>query len=197
MKVRYRVRTVTSLAEIPLPFGLEEAKAHLRVDGTDEDGAIEASLRAAADHVERFTGQVLTARVMELALDGFPEPPETISVPREPVTGIVSIAYSDPSTGAEIAMAPGDWRWADTDADAVRPPFGAAFPRAAAEGGSVRIRFNAGYEEGLAPPALLQAVKLMLGHLYLNREAAVAGGAATELPLGVQALCAPFRRFLI
>jgi uncharacterized phiE125 gp8 family phage protein len=170
---------------------LAAAKAHLRADGADEDQEIEAQLRAATGHVERFTSHVLSPRAMEMVLDGFPELPELISIPREPVTAISSIVYADPATGADTAMEAGTWRWADTDADVVRPAFGAGWPRAAAETGSVRVRFSAGYEEGLAPPDLLEAVKRALVWLYDTR------GAEAELPQGVRDLCAPFRRMLI
>ena len=46
-------------------------------------------------------------------------------------------------------------------------------------------------------PPLLHAVRLMLGHLWLNREAVVNGPVAGKVPLGVSALCLPFRRVMI
>ena len=59
----------------------------------------------------------------------------------------------------------------------------------------MRVRFRAGYTDAaLVPPTLIAAAKLVLGHLYLNREQAVTGTIATELPAGVAALCAPYRR---
>ena len=41
--------------------------------------------------------------------------------------------------------------------------------------------------------SLLAAMRLMLGHLYANREAVVTGVATTELPMGVDALVRPYR----
>ena len=42
-------------------------------------------------------------------------------------------------------------------------------------------------------PSILAAMRLMLGHLYANREAVVTGVTTTELPLGVDALVRPYR----
>jgi uncharacterized phiE125 gp8 family phage protein len=197
--VRYSIRTVTAPGEIASPVSLAEARAEVRIEAGDaeQDLVLSAKLAAALDHVERFTGQVLSPRVMELVLDGFPCWPELISIPRAPVTSIVSIAYTDPSTGEAAAMDSADWRWSDADPELLRPAFRAAWPSAAAERGSVRVRFGAGYEEGLAPPALLQAVKSLTGHWFANREAVVTGTISTELPLGVMDLMRPYRRLLI
>lgn len=191
--MRYSIRTVTPQTGIPLLFELDEAKVHLRVDGGDagEDALIEAQIRAAMDAVERHCSQVLTEREMEWVADGFPVLPELISLPREPVTGILSIAYASSADGSEVVLAGGEYRWADTSADTVRPAFAASWPVAAAETGSVRVRFQAGYGEGLAPPALVQAVKLMLTWLYECR------GGEGGMPEGVARLCAPYRRVLI
>ena len=41
--------------------------------------------------------------------------------------------------------------------------------------------------------SLLAAMRLMLGHLYANREAVVTGVTTAELPLGVDALVRPYR----
>lgn len=189
--MRYRIRTITVPGEEPaLPFEVAEAKAHLRVDHADDDALIEAQLRAAVDWVERFTGQVLTERVLELAADGFPRWPELISLPREPVTGIVSVAYTG-TDGEAVTMDAADWRWSEDAPDQLLPAYRAAWPAAAAEAGSVRVRFEAGYGEGLAPPALVLAVKQALTVFYERRSGDAAAFAAAA------DLCRPFRRMMI
>lgn len=197
--MRYRIRTVTAPGDIPLPFDLDEARQELRVEVGDsaEDALIEAKLRSAMDWVERFTGQVLTERTLEMALDGFPCTPELIELPRAPVTAISSVSYASADDGEPVVLGAGEWRWSDVDPDWLRPAFRSAWPVAAAERGSVRVTFDAGYEAGLAPPALLAAVKALLAHLYTNREAVVTGTITAELPLGVVDLCRPYRRVLI
>src|SRR3546814_12789332 len=70
------------------------------------------------------------------------------------------------------------------------PAIGASWPVAA---GPVTVTFSAGFAAGQCPGALVSAVKLMLGHLFANREAVVTSGTVSELPLGVQTLCALYR----
>ena len=190
--MRYSVRTITALNALPLVIDVDEAKAHLRVDFADDDTLIEALLRSAQDHVELHTGQVLTERELEVTFDDFPSSGDHFIIPRAPVTAITSLKYDD-SDGAEQTVGGADYVWRDTQADQLMLAPDASWPSGSARRGSVRLRFMAGYEAGLAPASLVAAVKLMLGHLYGNREAVVTGTIATDLPLGVVALCAPYR----
>jgi uncharacterized phiE125 gp8 family phage protein len=195
--VRYTIRTVTPANLVPLPFTLAEAFKHLEAEELAADEAeqaqVEADLRAAMDAVERFTSQILTPRELVYAAGGFPCVPELIVIPRDPITAVTAIAYTD-GDGEAVDLAEGDWRWSEHAPDTVMPAFRASWPVAAAEPGSVRVTFTAGYEEGLVPGSLIGAVKLMLGTLYGNRESVVTGTIVSELPGGVKALCAPYRR---
>lgn len=90
-----------------------------------------------------------------------------------------------------VALAPADFEWIGGDDLPMRP----VTAQSSAEGdGETVWTFTAGFDE---PPAdLLAAVKLMLGHLYENREAA-AVQAVAEIPLGVDALIQTYRRVLV
>lgn len=191
--MRHTIRTVTPANDIPKVISLEAAKHHLRVDGNDDDALISALILSAQDHVERFTSQVLTPRDLEMVFDAFPCEPVPIFLPRTPVTEITSLKYSNPDSGAEIVADAGIYRWADTAADQLLPAFAGSWPRAAAERGSVRLQFKAGYEEGLAPSSLEAAVKLILGALYVHREGVITGTIVNELPTVVQ-LLTPYRQ---
>ncbi len=197
--MHYTIRTVTPLVEISPVIELAEAKEHLRVDHDEDDALIEAYLAAAQDHIERHTSQVLTPRVMEMAVRGFPiggRSGAAFDIPRTPVTGIEAIDYLD-SDGIAAALAEEDWRWTESAASLVRPAIAASWPAAYDEDGSVRLTFEAGYDLGLAPGSLSSAVKLLLGTFYAQREGVITGTIATQLPGGVEALCAPYRRVSI
>ena len=43
------------------------------------------------------------------------------------------------------------------------------------------------------PPSLLQAIRLLVAHLYENREASLVGITSQELPFGLMDLIAPYR----
>lgn len=167
--MRYIIRAVTPATDIVPIVSLEDAKAFMKVDTDADDGLIERAVLAAQEMVEAFNGEVLTPRELEMVTGGFPVLPELISLPRSPVTSIISIKYSSADTGAEITLDPGAWRWADTSPDQVLPAFRQPWPVSACEAGSVRIRFTAGYDEGLCPFVLTEAVKRTALQLYDSR----------------------------
>jgi hypothetical protein len=86
--VRYKIRTVTPLAEVPLAVSLAEAKAFMKVTSAAEDDLITGMIRTGMEMVEKYSGHVLTERELEMVTCGFPVLPELISLPRDPVTEI-------------------------------------------------------------------------------------------------------------
>lgn len=173
--MRYIIRAVTLPAAIPLAVSVDDAKAFMKVETTAEDDVIEGMIRDMQAEVEKFTGRVLTERVLEMVTCGFPVLPELISLPRTPVTEIVSIKYSSADDGSEVEMDPADWRWSDNAPDQVLPAWRQSWPVAADEAGSLRVRFEAGYGEGLCPPELVGAVKKAVMRQYDARGAAGLG----------------------
>lgn len=174
-------------AELILPLAL--AKAHLRVDGSEEDALIEA-LRAAAIHqVEQYCSIPLTPRAGFIwqgdagcFADG-----GAIRLGVHPLVSLASITAIDGS-GASVTAAVADFSTGPHDM--VRPKPGKAWPDST--GGAV-IVFSAGYATPDKVPSLLQAVRLMLGHLYENREAMLEGTFSDAVPPGVISACARVR----
>lgn len=171
---------------------LDDCKAHLSLDAEDDEfDQLVAALRdAAIELVERHCGTKL-GPVTGLTWQAEGLPTRSIDHVRlsiRPVTQITAISWRN-SAGDEVAGDPEAFR-VKVDGR-VLPLVGSEWPTGVA--GEVTITFDAGYAEGEAPPALLSAVRLMLGHLFLNREAVVSGAASGEVPLGVTALCRPFR----
>lgn len=194
-------QTFEEVAILPIgggPVSLATIKAHLRVDFDTEDVLIAAYLRAAVGTIERLTGRVLSGRVVEQRIDGFPV--GQIALWNDPVREIVSVIYDD-ADGVATTIDPGDYRVVAGEPFLLLPAVTASWPTPIAGKGSVRVRALAGYLPGQVPPELIAAVLLMVGHLYSNREAVSQGGSAAaapaELPLGVKALCFPFRRVVI
>lgn len=187
------------LGHVPMPEGygeeilsLDDCKAHLSLDPEDDEfDLLVAALRdAAIEFVERHCSRKLGAVTgLTWNAEGLPSRAgDGVRLTILPVTGLTSIVWRD-SAGEEVTGTADDFR-VKLDGR-VLPKVGKQWPTGVA--GDVTITFDAGYSDGEAPPALLQAVRLMLGHLFMNREAVVAGAASGEVPLGVIALCNPFR----
>jgi uncharacterized phiE125 gp8 family phage protein len=85
------------------PLTRDEAKAHLRVDGTAEDTLIDTYLLAARQDVEAACGRALLPQTWELRLPRFPTWRCGIRLPKPPVTAIVSVRTAD-LAGAETTL---------------------------------------------------------------------------------------------
>lgn len=169
---------------------LAECKAHLKVLHDDEDALIGALRDAAIEFVERYCSVKLgPVEGLTWRAEGLPSRAgDAIDLAVHPVSAVTAVGWLD-SDGVEVAGAPSDYRVAGRSLLRLVP--GGAWPSGVS--GGVVVTFDAGYPEGEAPPMLLQAAKLMLGHLYLNREAVIVGTISGEAPFGVTSLCAPFR----
>lgn len=192
---------IFELLHVPFPEGygdeilsLDACKTHLRVDGEDEDDLIAALRDASIDFIERYCEIKLSPTTgLRWTAGGFPSgPTQGLLLSVSPVRSLTSIAWLD-ATGSSVEGALGDFRL--TPRGDVAPAIGGNWPSNV--GGGVTIVFSAGYDAGAAPPSLLAAIRLFLGHLYKNREAVTDRGTEAEVPFGVRQLCAPFRRVLI
>lgn len=164
---------------------LEDAKLHLRVTHDEEDSLIEALRDAAVGHVERVSGIALAPGDWRWTMRRFPS---RVDLPIAPVTALDGVTYLD-SSGDEQTYA--DARLVD---GAVYPAAGGSWPYAY---NSVTVEFTAGLASPDAAPELIAAAKLMLGHLYSNREAVQVGQSPAELPLGVAALIDTYRKVMV
>lgn len=187
-------------------ISLERARAHLGIDweqSSDQDALVAAYLAGAVASVERRAQTLLTERAVEQRLDSLVDRRgrSAVRLAWAPVVSVEGIDYVD-GDGVEqtLAATGSEFRLVAGIPGMLLPPIGAAWPYFPTEPGAARIRYTAGYGGaalGEAPGDLVAAVLMMVGHLYHNREAVVTGGVATELPMGVAALCDAHRHTLI
>lgn len=157
------------------PVTLEDAKAHLRVDGTQEQALINALIAAARTAAEERLGITLLKTTWALTLDAFPC--GTVVLPRGPILGVTSVSYYD-ADGAQQTLDPGAYRLGDRSLEPT-DAWPATQPRRTA---AVRIVYDAGY--GTVPAAVPAPIKawvlLALGDLYANREASAERPVVTQ-----------------
>lgn len=159
--------------------GVAEAKAHLRVDHALDDDTIRMLIQAAQAQAEDlYLWQALTPRTYSLTTDGVAA---EILLPMGPVTAVTLVESIDAaSVATELAVdawrlqffEPGRLLLLDLPASAT----------------SIRVTYTAGLAE--APAWAKQAILLMVGHWYEQRQAVDVrpGAGAMEIPLGVRAL---------
>lgn len=158
-----------------LAVTLIEAKAHLRVDTTDDDTLVEAMITAATEAAEQMTGRALMAQTWELTLDAFPD---AVELTRVPVSAITSITYID-STGAATVMAAPLYALDNADEFGfayVVPVYAGVWPDTRAEINAVKVRYVAGYASAADVPQSIKSwILLQVGSIYANREGEAAG----------------------
>lgn len=183
------VRTADPASE---PVSLAEAMLHCRVDADlVEDGDhLNDCIRAAREYCEEALGQAFVTQSWTLYLDRFPACQE-IRVPRPPLLGVTGIRYQDVGTGVLTTLSPTLYG-VDTASrpGRITPAYNQAWPAARYDANSVEIAFVAGSASGAVPGVVKQAMKLLIGHWYLNREAVVTGTISTEVQFAVDALLA-------
>jgi len=182
------------------PITLEELKEHLRIDGTDEDGYLFGLLQGAREFVEDWLRQSLTYTRWRWTLDCFPPGSDTIELPRGPL--LVTLPPGNPSEPLEKISPTIEYR-NGTDVEAsFTLTHGVDF--LAANGNPpvidtygllywptlltynpypVTIEFVAGCsaDGSRVPPGIKQAIKMIVAHWYINREAVGSIGGPTAM----------------
>lgn len=193
-----------------LPVSLDEAKLHLRVDSDEEDDLIDGFIEAATAYLDGWTGilgRCLVEQEWRQDFDGFGR---ELYLPLGTVNSITTVTWRN--AAGQVATVPGanyDLRTDAAGRSVVRFDAAYDFPRDLHESRAVAITYKAGWptipaipEDGETPempaqptvPAPIKvAILLMVGHAYKNREA-VTSGSSAPLPLGFDALVAPYRR---
>lgn len=183
------------------PITLEEAKAHLRVDHSEDDLMIAAMIGAARVYCEQFTARAFVTQTWELVLDTFPT--NEILIPLPPLQSVTSIKYDD-SGGVEQTLGATEFEADTVSQPGWIVPVTSGWPTALFEGiNAVRIRFVAGYDPGTdspidlaanVPQAIKYAILLHVGQLYAQREDIAVGTIINRVPTGgIEDLLRPFR----
>lgn len=172
------------------PIGLDLAKAHLRVSGSDEDEVIRLYMASARGQVESFLARSLITQTWALTLDRFPASDrEAIKLPRPPLVSVGSIVYLD-CDGAEQT-------WPDesyvVDAASwsprVMPAYGVTWPSTRSTVNAVTVTYTAGYGAGgdAVPQVIRNEILMLTADLYGNRgdmpRAAVASALSSSAAL--------------
>jgi uncharacterized phiE125 gp8 family phage protein len=187
------------------PVSLAEAKAHLRVDTTDDDSLIKSLIIAARAYCENYTGRQFITATLKLTLDGFPDAldkndlagdggyvikDDAILMPRPRLISVTGITYID-MAGATQTLSSSVYK-VDTQREPGRLglAYNQTWPIARDEINAVAITFAAGYGASAndVPQTVKQAMLLLIGHWYENREAVNVGNITGVLALTVEAL---------
>lgn len=175
---------------------LAQARSHLNLTATgsppthfDDDYIEDFLIPTAREAVEQYIGRAVVLQTVKYTMTGW----QDIYLPFCTLAEIESVKYDDTNGDEQTLAASGYWFTADGKLIMRELPGLDDAPD------NVRITYTTGYDLEASPPDLLpnslkQAMFLLIGHLYENRES-TNPMEVKELPLGFYSLLTPYRTF--
>ena len=175
------------------PVTLSEAKAHCRVDTSDDDTYISTLITAAREWCEQYLDRSLIHQQYVMRLDAFPH---EIELPRPPMatsgtTTAVTLTYTlgDDSTATLSAT---EYRVdRNSTPGVVRQLRAGTWPANLDDQNAISVTWWAGYgaSGSSVPAAIKHAILMLVSHWYETRGATLSTGAVPqEVPFAVRPL---------
>jgi len=179
------------------PITLVEAKDHLRVDFSDEDGYIDTLIVTSREYCEEYCNRVFITQTWRQNLDLFPN---VIQLKVNPIISLTSLKYIDTNETQQTITDNADNFQKDflSDVGSLHEGLVNGFPSVGNTINPIEIITVCGYGSASdVPDKIKHAIKLMVSHLYENRDSVnvVVGGLTQqiELPNSVKHLLAHYR----
>ena len=185
-----------SVAPTTLALTLAEAKRHLNVSSTADDMLITDHIKAATKMLEDRTQRCFVNQTWICKADNFYDKRyikcRRFYPPRSPLNSSgMTLSYID-TNGTTTTLPSSDYVVSTGDQPGfVAEAYNATFPSVLPQPNAVTLTYIAGHSTSAAnvPAHIKQAIRMVVGHWYRNREAA-GSDVSREVALGVDALLA-------
>lgn len=167
-------------------ISLATAKAHLRVDHSDEDALITSLISTAGEIVEEYTGQYLSSCGFTYYADHFSS---VMKIHVGPGIRILTVKYYD--TNNTLQTYSGTHWNSDVKSHPMRVQFDDLPTEVDDRLNAVQIAGDAGYTT--VPETLKSAMLLIIGHLYEHRKDVLVGVQSAPLVHGAKFLMDKFK----
>lgn len=186
-------------------ISLADAKLHIRVDQPIEDDYVTKLITAAREHVEDYLQRTILEASWRYQIDRFPigiipqintiaisGSNQSFNLPRPIATGVSSFTYFD-SDNIEQALV--------EDTDFIFHPYGliksfvepiGLWPTTFDRKNAVTIEFDAGWIETKVPFKIRQAILIVIGDMYEQRQSDVFG-MSVNATKAMEKLCSAWR----
>lgn len=186
-------RLVTGPATEPLTYS--EVKAFLRLNDDSEQTFVTTLITIARQIVEGQTWRPLISQTWALQFDASELNLFISNINKAPIISIDSVTYYDVNNALQT-LSPTLY---ETDIYGNPARFRLkSIPNVYDRMGALIVNFVCGYTNAAAvPQAIKQAMLLIIGHLYENRQDVVTGTQVNEIPLASRYLLEPYRNNFI
>ncbi len=174
------------------PVTVDEAKSHLRIDGTNEDVLLSSLIMTSRLHVETALNLALITQGWTLLLDEWPKL-ASVELPLRPLQQVAEVRVKD-GEGSAITVDASDYV-VDT---------ASSHPRLVRKGGTwplpgqlvngIEVDLIVGYGNAATdvPASIRQALLLLIAHWYEHRDSVEIGSAEVAIPQSVSRLLHPY-----
>lgn len=176
------------------PVTVHQAKQNSNITDDYDDQLIDSLVSTVREYVERDIGYITTQQQYYGYLESFDY---VLNIPVRPIISIDEIKYFD-TDGVEQILDPSQYQFSGLGLNpVVCPAPGATWPQVqSGRLNAVTITFTAGHAtRDQVPHTIKQAIKLLVGHFYENRESTTQGINVVELPQGYDFLVQSFRKY--
>jgi uncharacterized phiE125 gp8 family phage protein len=182
-----------SVAPTADPVSVAKVKSHLNLTASDDDEWIEDRIKAATTMLEARMNRAFIHQTRVLKMRTFGDEryvhSRRIYLPRSPLSSVSSIQYVA-SDGTTTTLPTSDYIVSAYETPArVSEAYNATWPDTRVMDDNVTVTYIAGHSSSSTgiPHNIKQAVCMLVGHWYRNREAA-SEQSMSEIPLGLDAL---------
>lgn len=164
-----------------------DLKTFCRVDSADEDTLMDALRQTAISWCEQYC----SIRLGDVAAIAYADAWAPLGITVGPVQSITSITYLSTANTTQTLGA--SYYYSDLNSQIARIRF--VSPPDLYDDALNRVQVNCviGYPEASVPKPILQAIRILVGHFYENRQQVVTGTIASAVPFAVEALLSPYR----
>lgn len=183
-----------TVAPTDTPVDVSLLREHLRISSSDQANVLPIYLDAAVAWVETYTGRALMRATYRVTL---PEFYTRTWLPYAAPGTVTGVTYYDASNVQQTLATSVYTVPADGEPSCLMLAMGQTWPALYFRDDAVSITYTVGVTQAAdVPAALRQAVLLLAGHFYENREAVLVSAISKEMEFAATALCAPYRLFL-
>jgi len=183
-----------SIAPTVEPVSVSEAKAHLRVDHSDEDSYISTLISVGREIAEQYTNRSFISQSLVVQLDEFSSSNVGIELIYGAVKSITSVVYFDANNDSQV--------WATSNyrldlVSKVNEVFAVtSWPETYTRHDAITITYVAGETDATTVNKnVKQAILMIVGHFYENRQEVIVGSQVNMMPKASEYLLASERIF--